>query len=135
MMRVLGLRLTRRLPLKLPIAAEAARGIALQRVGRKIDRTGRSLAAEFRTPVKIQIPNHLQGQKIALQNLHVGFKFGGIEIVETEGGGVLEVQTGIGLVDFNGAVGFVDFGHFQAGDRDHRKNRHQASEDDPLALA
>ena len=62
------------------------------------------LPAEFGAAVEIEIPNHLQGQKITLQNLHLGFEFGGIEIVETEGGGVLEVQTGIGLVNFDGAA-------------------------------
>src|ERR1700678_2098015 len=76
--------------------------IGLQGIGGKIKRRGqgRGFAAELRATVEAQFLYHLQGQKIALQNLYFRVEFGGIVIVKIEGGGIIEVnESGIRFID------------------------------------
>ena len=69
-------------------------GSACKGIGGKIERRGqgRCFSAEIRPAVEAKILDHLQGEKIALQNFYFGFQFGGIEIVDVEGWRVAEVD-------------------------------------------
>ncbi len=128
MMRVFGLSATFRLPLKFPTSAEALLGSPASGSGaRSIDGDGRGLSGKLGAAIQIEFADHLHGQKIALQNFNFCFEFGGIVVVETERGRVLEIEAGIRLVDFDRATCFVHRRHLQAGDGDDYKNRDQNS--------
>ena len=112
-------------------------GVGLQRIGGEIERRGqrRGFSAELGPAVEAQILHYLQGKKIALQNLHFGFQFGGIVIVNVEGWRIAEVdQAGIRLVDLDAAARLIHRRHLEAGDGDHGKDGEQAGENRPLAL-
>ena len=85
-------------------------GIDLQRVGRQLQRR-RSPAVRSPGMIQVQFLDHLQCKQITLQDLDLGVQFGGIVVVEAEGGGVLEVQGRVRLVDRNAAVGLVNRRH------------------------
>ncbi len=135
MIRVFGLRATRRFPLKPPTMAAIFAGSLCKGSSDSIeDGSRRSLACELRPPVEVEFADDLGSQQIALQNLEFGLQFGRIVVIEAEGGRILKIQSCIGFVDFNRSAGLVDRCHLQAGDGDHGKDRDEAGDDDPFAL-
>ena len=62
------------LGVKHPQQGRRAVGIGLQSIRDEIGLLLVGVTAELRTPVKIQLPDHLQGHQIALQNADFGVK-------------------------------------------------------------